>query len=106
MKFIILIIALYVNVLSFVPCQDTNTNRTQVSMVHSEKDNSDHKDQCSPLCVCNCCQITISSMKFTRLLKTPKVFDPNTSKKIQFKKNTIQNQLYADIWQPPKINIA
>ena len=70
------------------------------------KDNSDHKDQCSPLCVCNCCQITISSMKFTRLLKTPKVFEPNTSKKIQFKKNTIQNQLYADIWQPPKINIA
>ncbi len=106
MKFMIFIIALYVNVLSFIPCQDTNSNGTLTSVVHSENETPNHKDKCSPLCACNCCQITISSIKFTRLLKTPKVFEPNTSKKIQFKKNTIQNQLYADIWQPPKINIA
>ncbi len=75
-------------------------------MVHNDKDNSEHKDQCSPLCACNCCQITISSMKFIQLIKTPKVFDPIISTKIQFKENTIKNQLYADIWKPPKINIA
>jgi len=45
-------------------------------------------------------------MKFTRLVKTPKIIEANISKKIQFKENTIKNQLYADIWQPPKINLA
>ena len=38
MKFMIFIIALYVNVLSFIPCQDTNSNGTLTSMVHSENE--------------------------------------------------------------------
>lgn len=111
MKLLTYLMSIYIIILSVIPCNDRIAVSNVYDMAQTEvtthtKHNTSHSDFCSPLCSCSCCQITIASMKFTRLVKTPKIIEANISKKIQFKENTIKNQLYADIWQPPKIILA
>ncbi|MDM1071676.1 hypothetical protein HX001_04115 [Empedobacter brevis] len=109
MKILTYLIAVYIIILSVIPCKDiesvSNVGMQQIEASHT-KENSSHKDFCSPLCSCNCCQITISSIVFPQIITTPKLIEVFSSEKIQLRKDFFQNKLYADIWQPPKILIA
>ncbi len=65
MKIFAFILSIYITSLSFVPCSDasshcsTNTNIEQVSNEQASN-HSDHKDNCSPFCVCDCCGTLIT----------------------------------------------
>ncbi len=110
MKFLNLFLTFYFMVLSFVPCSDvyvqSSKNVKETYSIQQKSDNlhsEEHKeDLCSPLCSCNCCQITVASFKSEPLPLQKKVTE-YFSKKIHFQKNDFAYLVYDQIWQPPKI---
>ncbi|MCI3937970.1 hypothetical protein MQX03_12230 [Chryseobacterium aahli] len=102
-----LILAMYFVVLSVIPCEDihkqSGANKTELSFSLDESHSKDKGDICSPLCVCNCCQITVTAFKMDVSMNIPKQIQTYFSKKILFQKNNFAYQVYDHIWQPPKI---
>jgi hypothetical protein len=93
--------------LSLMPCEDvqkqSGSNHTQQSFSIQESHSKDKGDICSPLCVCNCCQMTVATFKLDALIEVPTQIHSYFSKKILFQKNNFAYQVYDHIWQPPKI---
>lgn len=101
-----LFLAIYFAVLSVMPCEDVHKqsgSETQFSFSISDSHSKDKGDVCSPLCICNCCQITVTAFKINTLMNVPKKIQTFLSKKILFQKNNFAYQVYDHIWQPPKI---
>ncbi|MEG2077344.1 hypothetical protein SAMN05421796_101519 [Chryseobacterium piscicola] len=102
-----LILAMYFVVLSVMPCEDVHqesgSKKTELSFNVDESHSKDKGDICSPLCVCNCCQITVTAFKMDVSMNIPKQIQTFFSKKILFQKNNFAYQVYDYIWQPPKI---
>lgn len=102
-----LILAMYFVVLSVMPCEDINkksgSDKTLLSLHIDESHSKDKGDICSPLCICNCCQITVTAFKMDVSMNIPKQIQTYFSKKILFQKNNFAYQVYDHIWQPPKI---
>jgi len=102
-----LILAMYFMVLTIMPCEDVHkqsgSNKTELSFSVDESHSKDKGDICSPLCVCNCCQITVTAFKMDVSMNIPKQIQAYFSKKILFQKNNFAYQVYDHIWQPPKI---
>lgn len=93
--------------LSLMPCEDVHkqsgSSQAQLSFNIDESHSKDKGDICSPLCVCNCCQITVAAFKMDALIEAPAQIHSYFSKKILFQKNNFAYQVYDHIWQPPKI---
>ncbi|MEY8758598.1 DUF6660 family protein [Chryseobacterium tongliaoense] len=102
-----LVLAFYFMALSLMPCADlhkqSGSERAKLSMSFDESHSKDKGDICSPLCSCNCCQITVAAFKMEPLIKIPTQVQLYFSKKILFRKNNFAYQVYDHIWQPPKI---
>ncbi|MCU0238760.1 MAG: hypothetical protein MUC29_04900 [Pyrinomonadaceae bacterium] len=107
MKSFWLIFTVYLLLLSWQPCEDLvgngfQSNQPEINLTDShESHEQTHSDDCSPLCICSCCQITFVSADFN--------FDKFQNKSIKFSTNKIINyqnpyqQNFAQtIWQPPK----
>lgn len=94
-------------VLSLIPCADVHqqsgSGKTELSIHIDESHSKDKGDICSPLCICNCCQMTVTAFKMEPLIKVPLQIQTYFSKKILFQKNNFAYQVYDHIWQPPKI---
>lgn len=90
-----------------MPCEDVHKQKgsenTQLSFRVDESHSKDKGDICSPLCVCNCCQITVAAFRMDTLIEAPTQIHYYFSKKILFQKNNFAYQVYDHIWQPPKI---
>jgi hypothetical protein len=90
-----------------MPCEDVHqesgSKKTELSFNVDESHSKDKGDICSPLCVCNCCQITVTAFKMDVSMNIPKQIQTFFSKKILFQKNNFAYQVYDYIWQPPKI---
>ncbi len=101
------ILAFYFMALSLMPCEDVQQQSGSRQMLLSfNKDDSHSKDKgdvCSPLCTCNCCQITVAAFKINDLIEVPPDIQASFSKKILFHTNSFAYQVYDHIWQPPKI---
>jgi len=103
-KFIHLILSIYIIALSCLPCSDAGDyiKNKKASVTTQEKSASGHQDDsCSPFCICNCCHssgfyktadyITAAAIKINR---------ENT--KMEYSPVFLSN-FYTSIWQPPKI---
>nr|WP_292010438.1 DUF6660 family protein [Chryseobacterium sp.] len=94
-------------VLSITPCTDTyspsNNKGIETLLSIDASHSKDNGDICSPLCSCNCCQITVTVFKIDPLLKLPIEVRAYFSKKILFHNTDFAYQVYDHIWQPPKI---
>lgn len=108
MRFLRMILSIYFAALLVMPCNDVkaqsnseNSFRISVDVESSHSENKD--DNCSPLCICNCCQMTVTSLKVEPILNFPETVKSYYSKKIDFKKNDFAYMVYDQIWQPPKI---
>ncbi|GEN74982.1 hypothetical protein CHA01nite_07220 [Chryseobacterium hagamense] len=101
------LLAFYFMALSLMPCEDVHKEsgsaQTQLSFTTDDSHSKDKGDICSPLCVCNCCQMTVAAFKMTVLLEVPVKVQSYFSKKILFHTNGFAYQVYDHIWQPPKI---
>ncbi|GAB0155168.1 hypothetical protein CHRYSEOSP005_04280 [Chryseobacterium sp. Alg-005] len=107
MNLLRLILAFYFMALSLMPCADVHkqsgSSNTEISLRFDESHSKDKGDICSPLCICNCCQITVAAFKMEPLIDIPAKDHLYFSKKILFQKNNFAYQVYDHIWQPPKI---
>lgn len=107
MNFLRLILAFYFMALSLMPCEDVHkqpgSSQANVALSMEQSHTKDKSDICSPLCICNCCQITVTAFKAEPLITIPKQVQTYFSKKILFQKNDFAYQVYENIWQPPKI---
>ena len=90
-----------------MPCNDVHqqsgSSKTEQFSNIEESHSKDKGDICSPLCICNCCQITVTAIKIEPLIAFPEQIQFYFSKKILFQKNNFAYQVYDHIWQPPKI---
>lgn len=107
MKILSYILSLSILLLSCITCEDlpefTVNGIAKISnaSIHTP-DSHTEKDNCSPLCTCNCCgqpilsTLSIASFPF---LKVQAVSRKKIDYENQFVSDYIQN-----IWQPPKLN--
>lgn len=100
------LLAFYFMALLLVPCEDVHKNSGSENMTFSYSLQDSHSensgDICSPLCICNCCQITAAVFKVD-VLDIQNEIHSYFSTKILFGKNNFAYQVYDHIWQPPKI---
>ena len=108
MKATRIIFALYIIFLTTMPCVDIleNCGLHQCDTVlcpqnsHSQEHND--IDNCSPFCVCNCCQVSVVTQAIV-ILAEPSRICINTIRDIAIGK--IQ-EIPFPFWQPPKIVIS
>lgn len=101
MKYIAVILSVYVMVLTAMPCLDVhaaNTNSVSLELVKTSPNQANDVDLCSPFCFCHCCQ-TLSFPLFFRISFINLV---GFTLDIKFKESTFLSPV-ASIWQPPKI---
>ncbi|WP_312394097.1 DUF6660 family protein [Chryseobacterium sp.] len=108
MNILRLLLTIYFLVLSLMPCGDVHAQSPTVDEVlrvtfQTDNHSKDKTDVCSPLCSCNCCQITVASFKVEPIISFPEQVHSYYSKKILFQKNDFAYLVYDQIWQPPKI---
>ena len=100
--------------LAILPCSDafyecmSNSNRIkQTTQTAEHNHKKEHKDFCSPFCLCQCCgTIAGATLNF----KTPEIqmvkFHLDDKRKVSphYRCKSLF-PYYGNIWQPPKINI-
>ncbi len=104
MKFISVILSLYVLLLTFVPCSDAHSNNDLsdcISLIQQDRDqnhSSNDWDLCSPFCYCTCCQ-SVSHPDLTTLSKVDLVAHQRIIPLIE--NNTADRVI--PFWRPPKV---
>jgi hypothetical protein len=65
------LLAFYFMALSLMPCEDVHkesgSDQVSLSFAADQSHSKDKGDICSPLCVCNCCQMAVSAFVKTIL---------------------------------------
>lgn len=109
MKWLNIILSIYLIILSCMPCTDdvvnvdvSNSSHSELTLNHENHSHDDKEDTCPPFCICNCCGIQV--MTYSAIV----TFDfPFTFKKIQpkhtFYKSTLSSSFFGRIWQPPQL---
>jgi hypothetical protein len=101
MKFIAVILSVYIMVLTAMPCDDVyaaNTNSASLELVKQSPNQTNDIDLCSPFCFCHCCQ-TLSFLSFFCISNVNLV---KITLDIKLKEPAFSSPI-APIWQPPKI---
>ena len=109
MKYLSLLLSIYLWALTAVPCSDmpnTEQDNVRYSTISQADTSSEHEhshsDICSPFCVCACCQVLIVfpfSSTFTPQVPITNV-DRDYDTYYTYKKVTAY---YGAIWTPPKV---
>ncbi|TCD29034.1 hypothetical protein EZ456_02420 [Pedobacter psychrodurus] len=107
MKILVYLLSLSILFISCITCEDLpefgyDIQTKVLSAKISKTESSADKDNCSPMCTCNCCgQPSVSSLAFSsfNFLKNEPVLKLNTPYSDQFISSYLQH-----IWQPPKLN--
>ncbi len=101
MKYIAVILSVYIMVLTAMPCDDMHTadsNSTSFELSEQNHNQANDLDLCSPFCFCHCCQTISFPSFYDGLLSDVEVVTLN----IPFKESRFSNP-FSSIWQPPKI---
>lgn len=107
MKLFSAIFAVFMFFLSVMPCDDSQGDKSPDLESHLHAQNSqDHEghsetDDCSPFCVCQCCQTSI--IFSINSFESPINFS-NTDIKFNFYQSFHPNGMIHAIWHPPKIS--
>lgn len=101
MKYIAVILSVYVMVLTAMPCSDNHSaNSRSVTYELSQQNHSQANDLdlCSPFCFCHCCQTLSFPSFYDGLLSNIELLTLN----FPFRESRFSNP-FSSIWQPPKI---
>lgn len=98
----------YLLLLSWQPCQDLVTNTGfhpkpiagQTDLHDMQEQNE--SDDCSPFCICSCCQTSVTYAYFSQPLAN-KITIKITSKLPLDYQNPDEKTYQNSIWQPPKL---
>lgn len=113
-KWLWLILSLYLLGLSVMPCADETQLPVYepgigpyLSTVHtaSETSHPHEHDACSPFCSCVCCAVTITTVSrfLYSLLPTVEIL-PTDAVSFHYVSAYLADPLFA-IWQPPKVRV-
>ena len=108
MKYLALLLSLLMQVLTCLPCSDTEECRPVTAHVAndgipSHEDHRHENERCSPFCVCSCCAaVTVCIPEIYPLMPVPEKFETAISYIMgqeQFHSHEDQK-----IWQPPQLS--
>ncbi len=105
-KLVYLLLAIYVTVLTVLPCSDPDTcqdeiqNGGQVANVSDHEHSDNEQGVCTPFCICSCCAAHIrlssaSDIDFAGVIH-------NTKQTIPYLEKLVLSD-HNHIWQPPRI---
>ena len=103
-----IIFALYIVILTTLPCVDIeeychlNTGSVSLCPLNSHSQEHSDTDCCSPFCVCNCCQVNVVTQGMV-ILQEPCRICMNTLHAIN--SGDIQ-EVPLPFWQPPKVALV
>ncbi|KIO51698.1 DUF6660 family protein [Flavobacterium hibernum] len=106
MKWITIILSIYLMALSNMPCADMEVNSAahKVAEFSSELNHTHDKsnDLCSPFCACNCCGAQVLSYQTSEIFDFPVAFSI-ISIQLPTYKSVYTSNFFGSIWQPPQI---
>ncbi|WP_317047243.1 DUF6660 family protein [Flavobacterium sharifuzzamanii] len=106
MKWITVILSIYLLALSNMPCADMEVNSAMHKTAQfASEDNHSHdktNDLCSPFCACNCCGAQVLSYHSAVSFEFPKTYNQISISLPSYNSVFISN-FYGSIWQPPQI---
>jgi hypothetical protein len=106
MKIIHCLFAIYLIVLSCLPCADLEVSSalhsSQEISTTTDKHSHDTTDNCSPFCVCNCCSSPV--FVFVTQYSFSSINISFIDVKIPEYQSVIASSYFGSIWQPPQIN--
>lgn len=102
MKFLTIILSLYIFALNLAPCADYdalgNDIKTEVSQLVDNDHQHQDSDLCSPFCICQCCHISTIPFDIPDLkLNTSFITTKNN-----FYQKGLEKDFTSSILQPPK----
>ncbi|MCV9926756.1 hypothetical protein OIU83_03805 [Flavobacterium sp. LS1R49] len=107
MKWINIILSVYLIVLSCLPCADTlaSETKTHTNEIVSKTDSQSHEkglDLCAPFCSCNCCaaQVLTAAPTITWFFNEDTIL---IKKPLSSYHSILASNFYGSIWQPPQI---
>ncbi len=102
-KFVAVILSIYILVLNITPCDDEptslNAGTTEISYQLQDDHSHNEADLCSPFCHCSCCQVVTMELKSS-------VFEPLQlpfSKENFFLPERQTTNFLGAILQPPRV---
>ncbi|WP_223552089.1 DUF6660 family protein [Aestuariivivens sp. NBU2969] len=102
MKFIALLLSIYIFGLNLVPCEDngkfTDEVKTEISQVQCNDHQHQDRDLCSPFCSCECCHICILSFNAVDYI----IQNPFVSTEVFYYKGGLEKNFNFYILQPPQ----
>lgn len=106
MKWLAILLSIYLLALSNMPCADMEVNSIahKKAQFASEANHSHDKDNdlCSPFCACNCCGAQVLSYQsvitFNFPLANSIILSP-----LPVYTSVFASNFYGSIWQPPQI---
>ncbi|SHG28387.1 DUF6660 family protein [Flavobacterium defluvii] len=106
MKWIAVLLSIYLMALSNMPCADMEVNSAMHKTAQfSSEDNHTHdkqNDLCSPFCNCNCCGAQVLSYQTTVTYEFPSAYTQISISLPSYNSVFISN-FSGKIWQPPQI---
>lgn len=97
-RFIALLMLFQFCGMAVMPCTDKPC-KEETSSPYSQHSHEEMPDGCSPLCVCDCCNLNIAlpaKVFFTSVLALPKI-------EVFIQKNALPIEMPKEFWQPPKL---
>lgn len=102
MKYLAVLLSMYLLALNLAPCTDVVTSDTDAKTEFSQAAN-DHQHQdsdlCSPFCICQCCHVSATYSQFTYI----KLDINYISTQDFFYLNGTEKDITTSILQPPKV---
>lgn len=99
MKLTSLILAILIVFLSGMPCDDSAVASANTQLHHDHGGGSAESDNCSPFCVCRCCQVPV-------VIPVPSLYTPltvlNRYTKTSYYQGFYSNGINHSIWHPPQ----
>jgi hypothetical protein len=106
MRWIAIVMSIYLMALSNMPCADMEVNSAmhKTAQFSSEDNHSHdkHNDLCSPFCTCNCCSAQVLSYQSVLSFEFPAAYNL-ISIPLPNYRSVFASNFYGSIWQPPQI---
>lgn len=104
MKFLFLILSLFMLYMSCLPCGDSKEcnvkTPTEISATDNHQQHKHNAEACTPFCTCSCCAASVYYSPFAKSQVT-KVFQSEKYPLYNVSFNTVA---HYSIFQPPKIS--
>ena len=105
MKLLAFVMAILVLALSCLPCADgdiqaASNDGIKTEVAHSQQQDEDHEDACSPFCQCICCAgVSVNHIVTIAIVPAPQASINHSS----FHNSSIA-EVSIPVWQPPKLS--